>query len=92
MLQVVLKEYLARLEREERRKPVEAQRRVPTMSDISRECGISFPTINRIANGHAKHLNLDTGNRIIKAVRERGFQMEIKNLLIFMPDENKTNN
>lgn len=87
MLQVILKEYLAKLERLERKKAIELQRDVPTMSDISRESGISFPTINRLANGHAKHLNLDTGNRIIKAVRKRGFNMEIENLLKFTSDE-----
>lgn len=87
MLQAVLKEYLAKIERKERGLPVEERRRVPTMSDISRESGVSFQSINRLANGHAKHLNLSTGNKIIKAVRKRGFPMEIQDLFRFVPDE-----
>ncbi len=89
MLQAVLKEFLVKIEREERRLPIEKRRRAPTMSDISRESGISFQVINRLANGHAKHLNLSTGNKIIKAVRRRGFAMGIQDLFRFIPDEEK---
>ena len=85
MLQITLKEYLAKLERLERNRPIRLQRDVPTMTDIARESGVSFVTVNRIANGHAKQLSLATGSKIIEAVRAWGFNMEACDLIKFTP-------
>jgi len=87
MLLITLKEYLARIERLERAKPVEMRRKAPTMTAIARESGVSFVTINRLANGRSKHLNLQTGSKIIEGVRRLGFQMNSEDLITFSPSE-----
>lgn len=80
-VQVTLKEYLEKLRRVESAKS--KGRYVPTMVDIARESGISFVTINRLANQHNKQVKFETMAHIIKGVRSFGFNTQVADLLTY---------
>lgn len=81
MVQICLKEYLARLEREEGAK--EEGRTVPSMDGLAELVGIHRVTMNKIVNNRTKSLNFGIATRIIEAMSLLGFDMQITDLIIF---------
>ncbi|HEU4329170.1 MAG TPA: hypothetical protein VFS21_38885 [Roseiflexaceae bacterium] len=84
---IKLKEYLDRLDTQERQKPVEQRRRVPTMEELAQVVGVHPVTLSNIANSNIKQLNLETGGRIITAMRRFGFAMTIDDLIGYREPE-----
>jgi DNA-binding Xre family transcriptional regulator len=78
---ITLKEYLDKLQGFERRKPEEQRQHVPTMEELAGAVGIHPVTLSNIANNKIKHLNLDTGARIVRAMRDFGFPMRTTDLV-----------
>ena len=78
---ITLKSYLASLEKEEHFKPETERREVPTVTALAREAEISRAQLHKIMANDTKSLKFDVGDRIIRAIRYRGFDMQISDLL-----------
>jgi hypothetical protein len=76
MIKVTLKEYLAKLQRK-------YGKGVPTLHDIAEAVGTTYVSMSRISNNHIKLLNVTTLSNIIKYLRERGYQAELTDILIY---------
>lgn len=84
---ITLKSYLDQLEALERSKPPAARRLVPSIDELAGEIGIHRVTLSNIANGNIRQLNLETGGRIITALRRRGFKADVGDLIAYRPPE-----
>jgi DNA-binding Xre family transcriptional regulator len=84
---VSLRSYIDRLSAIENSKPKDQRRPVPTMKELAEEIGIHQVTMSAISNSNIRQLNLETGGRIISAMRRRGFSMEVGDLLAFREAE-----
>ena len=78
MVYITLNSYL----KSEREKGADA----PSVSALARDIGMHQVTLSRLANNQVKQLNLSTANKIIMAMRKRGFNMQICDLIRFEPD------
>lgn len=84
---ITLKAYLDRIETEERSKPASQRRRVPSMEELAQEIGMHRVSLSRIANNGISDLNLETGGKIISAMRRFGFPMEASDFVAYAPIE-----
>src|ERR1043165_8971338 len=78
---IALRSYIDRLTAIENSKPKTQRRAVPTMKELAAEVGIHPVTMSAIAGSTIRQLNLETGGRIISAMRRRGFAMQVTDLL-----------
>ena len=78
---IKLKGYLANLESVERVKPEGQRLEVPTITALADDVGISRVQMQRIATGDIKSIKLDVAGGIIRSMRERGFSMDVTDLL-----------
>jgi DNA-binding Xre family transcriptional regulator len=85
MIEIHLEAYLDGLRSKEGYKRARDRQSVPSYTELAAESGISPVTLSRIANGHIKHFSLDTLDAIIEALRRRGFQTEVGDLLAYHP-------
>lgn len=85
-MHIVLKSYLESLEETERSKPAGERKRVPSMTELASEVGLHYVTLSKIANNNISQLSLDTGGRIISAVRRFGFDMNAGDLIAYQPE------
>lgn len=84
---VNLESYLSKLKALESTKSKEERRPVPSLSELAACIGMHQTTINRIANNAISNLNLETADKIITEMRQRGFQMDVSDLLAYIPPE-----
>src|SRR5689334_23363675 len=84
---ITLKTYLERLETFERSRPKDQRRHIPSLRELAKDVGIHEVTLNNIANNNIRQLNLDTGAQIITAMRRRGFDIDVSDLLAYRPPE-----
>lgn len=82
---ITLKSYLERIEEVENSKPPPQRRPVPTMAEIADDIGLSTVAMSNIATNKIKQLSLETGGKIIAAMRARGFPMEAADLVAYRP-------
>ena len=87
MIYIKLKKYLADLEDIEQQKPQPERRKVPSLRAIAGEIGKSYAAISRIANNHVNGIRFETANAIIETVRRQGFQMDLTDLITYVPKE-----
>lgn len=80
-MKIKLKGYLASIEDQEAARPVSQRREVPTVKALANEVGISRVQLQRLAAGQIKNLNLELTANIIKAMRNRGFEMRLTDLI-----------
>lgn len=78
-----LKNYLNDLKAAEARKPFFDRRLVPSLRQISSMSDVSYSAISRIANNKVKRLDYETAGKIIKAVKDCGFDMKIHHMIDF---------
>lgn len=78
---ITLKSYLAELEKEEQFRPATKRRDVPTITALAKEIGVSRAQFHKMLANQTKSLKLDIADNIIKAMRERGFNMDVSDLL-----------
>jgi hypothetical protein len=78
---ITLRSYIDRLTAIENSKPKDQRRAVPTMKELAMEVGIHPVTMSAIAGSNIRQLNLETGGRIISAMRRHGFAMQVTDLL-----------
>jgi DNA-binding Xre family transcriptional regulator len=84
---ITLKTYLEQLETFERSRTREQRRHIPSLRELARDVGIHEVTMNNIANNNIRQLNLDTGAQIITALRRRGFDVSVADLIAYRPPE-----
>ncbi len=82
-LYINLKSYLSTLEAIESTKPESQKKHIPSLSELADSLGMHKTSIIRLANNKVSQLSLETGDRIITEMRQRGFPMEIGNLLVY---------
>jgi hypothetical protein len=70
---IVLKEYLARLETDESKKPTGKQRTVPNLGELADAIGTTCVNLSKIVNNKTESLNLKLGSKIIEEMNCRGF-------------------
>lgn len=80
-MKVKLKAYLAQIEYDESFKPKDQRREIPTIIKLSEEVGVTRSQVHRILAGNVQALKLDLADRIIAAMRKRGFPMDVGDLL-----------
>jgi DNA-binding XRE family transcriptional regulator len=80
---VTLHSYLNRLREYEQSKPKERRRRVPSIAQLATDIGMSRQAVHNIAKGEIEQLNLTTAGKIIAAMRRRGFEMDVGDLLAY---------
>jgi hypothetical protein len=78
---ITLRSYIDRLTAIENSRPKDQRRAVPTMKELAMEVGIHPVTMSAIAGSNIRQLNLETGGRIISAMRRHGFDMQVTDLL-----------
>lgn len=78
---VILNEYLSRLKALESAQSPDKRREIPTITALAEEIGVSRVQLQRLASNGTEGIQFDVGGKIIKAMRERGFQMDITDLL-----------
>jgi DNA-binding Xre family transcriptional regulator len=64
--------------------PADQRREVPTMTELAREIGISKTNFSKIARGHVNSLNLDLGRKLIRALRRRGFDTKVQDIVTYV--------
>src|SRR5688500_17761186 len=84
---ITMKSYLGHLEALERSKPATSRRPVPTIGELAEELGIHRVTLSNIVNGNIQQLDLKTGGRLITAMRQRGFEMDVSDIIAYRPPE-----
>ena len=80
---VTLKSYLARLDEAESARPIEARRTVPTMDELAEAVSVHRVTLGNIANNKGELLNLRLMARVIAALRARGFDADVSDVLAY---------
>lgn len=83
---VKLKHYLETLEHYEKFRPEGERREVPTLTALADELPITRSQLQRIVGGEARGIQFDVADSIIKALRRRGFPMDVSDLLEFHED------
>lgn len=78
---IKLKSYLVRLRDEERFKPEAERRKVPTITGLASDVGVSRVQMQRIVSGNVESIKLAVAAKVIAVIRERGFNMGITDLL-----------
>src|SRR5262245_40089108 len=84
---ITLKTYLDHLEAIEKSKAEHQRRKVPSMEELAKAVGIHPVTLSNIANSNIRQLNLETGGRIITAMRRFGFPMTVTDLIGYRPPD-----
>lgn len=78
-----LKPFLSGLELNEKARPPEQRRPVPTLTELAAIVGMHRTPFYRIANNRIAKLDLDTLAGIIAELRRRGFEVEISDMLVY---------
>lgn len=84
---ISLRSYLESLKAIESAKPEGKRKHVPSVSELAKGVGMHDVSLSRIANNKVSQLALDTGDKIITEMRRRGFQMQVQDLLTYLPPE-----
>ncbi|MCB0163778.1 MAG: helix-turn-helix domain-containing protein [Anaerolineae bacterium] len=78
---VTFKQYLNKLEAEESVLPKEQRRDIPSITSLADEVGISRVQLQRLVSNETEGIKFELGGNIIKAMRKRGFEMNVSDLL-----------
>lgn len=80
-MRIALKHYLDTIAYEESFKPQKDRRKVPTITALAGDVGITRSQMHRILSNEVKSLNLDIADKIITVMRQRGFDMAITDIV-----------
>lgn len=78
---IKLRSYLANLEDAEQAAPAAARREVPTITALARAANVSRVQLQRVAGNDVKSVKLEIIGNVIRALRDRGFDTDISDLL-----------
>lgn len=82
---IVLEEYLDTLKKQEAIK-IGPRLQIPTLTDLSMDASVHYATMNRVAKNKVVKLDLQLVDTVIKAMRQRGFDMELTDFMIWKDD------
>jgi DNA-binding Xre family transcriptional regulator len=85
-MHIVLKQYLERIDKEEREKPPSQRRRVPSIRELAKAVDMHEVNLSRLANDRVSDLRLSTAAKIIGTMRQYGFSMDVSDFLVYTPD------
>ena len=80
-VRIALKHYLDTIAYEEGFKPQKDRRKIPTITALAGEVGITRSQMHRILSNEVKSLNLDIADKIITVMRKRGFDMAVTDIV-----------
>lgn len=80
-VRIALKHYLDTIAYEEGFKPRKDRRKIPTITALAGDVGITRSQMHRILSNEVKSLNLDVADKIITVMRQRGFDMAITDIV-----------
>jgi DNA-binding Xre family transcriptional regulator len=75
--------YLLNLQEQERYKPAEARREVPTVEELARAAGVSKQALYDLINGKTQSIRFDVAGAIIQTFEDRGFETQITDILSY---------
>lgn len=78
MVYISLGSYLKKL-KDEGKEP-------PSITALAEDIGLHKGSLNRIANNHVKQLRIETADLVIKAMRARGFNTGVADIIKFKTD------
>lgn len=80
-MRIALKHYLDTIAYEEGFKPQKDRRKIPTITALAGDVGITRSQMHRILSNEVKSLNLDIADKIITVMRKRGFDMAVTDIV-----------
>ena len=80
-VRIALKHYLDTIAYEEGFKPQKDRRKIPTITALAGDVGITRSQMHRILSNEVKSLNLDIADKIITVMRKRGFDMAVTDIV-----------
>ena len=80
-MRIALKHYLDTITYEEGFKPQKDRRKIPTITALAGDVGITRSQMHRILSNEVKSLNLDIADKIITVMRKRGFDMAVTDIV-----------
>jgi hypothetical protein len=91
---IILSSYLNELKAQEERKPPEERQPVPSYRELAESIRACEPaetpepfTLNRLAKGRVKLLNLETARMVMDEMNRRGFRMDLTDFVRYIPPE-----
>lgn len=88
IMYVKLGPYLQELAIQEQSKPENMRRPVPTLEHIAKSVGVSATSLYNLSGGKTRSLKFDLGSAIIDEVRRWGFEMQMTDLITYIPEKN----
>ncbi len=84
-MNVVFGEYLKALEADEKTKPLNQRRYVPSIEELAEVVKLHPVTLRNIANGNIKKLDLGTAGMLITTMRQLGFSTSETDVIRYKP-------
>lgn len=84
---IVFAAYLEGLKSQERQKPPNDRREVPTLAELARVVDLHEVTFTNTANGKIKLLNLEVTRKALDELWRRGFNPQLTDFLKYIPPE-----
>ncbi len=80
-VKVILAEYRKELNKQEKTKPVELRKNVPTTEELAEYLGMSRPGYMKFAKDHTRNIDKVKVDLAIKLFRKRGFDTQLTDVL-----------
>lgn len=84
---VILNEYLDTLRKQEKEKPVNLRRFVPTIDDMADTSNFSRTAFYDFANNKPRGINREMADTAIKVLRSCGFAVDVSDIIKYIPNE-----
>lgn len=78
---VILAEYRKRLVKEEKSKPVELRKNVPSTEELAEYLGMTRPGYMKFARDHTRNIDKNKIDLAIKLFRIRGFDTQLTDII-----------
>lgn len=86
-VKVILAEYRKALKEQEKAKPVDCRKHVPTTEELAEYLGMTRPGYMKFARDHTRHIDKVKIDLAIKLFRKRGFETQLTDVLEISYDE-----
>jgi hypothetical protein len=84
-VKIVLREYLEKIKREEKAKPVHQRRPIPTITEMAAASGISRAAFTDFSYDRTMSINRQVVDSIIDQLRACGFDTDLTDILRYIP-------
>jgi transcriptional regulator with XRE-family HTH domain len=87
MLKLRIKAYFLSLELEELNKPESERRKIPSVAELARACGVSRQQLSRLINEKNQTLDLEVTGKLMDVMNSRGFRMTELDIIEYQQSE-----